>query len=230
MSSLGLKSCRANKRSKMFVDGRLSDSFNLDGTRAESTLARQAPGSPGAIDSASVRTLTADERLELEILKHNSRRESSGSRQLIATTVPELENDPEPEVRVQGTQTLTQAELCNGLGVGFLEFLTLFGNMELDAYAHFHRQFAMRLFCPLVQDKDLPACVNPEALRSAGYDSTGSNADHARPGQNGEARDGRVLSEVRARFAFWQAGWEHPHRMGRLGSPRTSAVGTSSLP
>jgi len=115
--------------------------------------------------------MTADERLDLELLKQREAKDSSSRRQLTATMVPELENDPEPEVRTQETQTLTQAELIGNMGVGFLEYVTLFGDMELDAYGHYHRQFAMRLFCPLIQDKDLPACVSPDALRAAGYDS-----------------------------------------------------------
>ena len=144
----------------MFVGGAgvasivlLSQSFNLDGTKAEVALARPkaAPLNKGRNASPTTETATAnqgaDELLARALEEHRAKTDEGKNRQLIATgEVLQLKDDPERGTRAKETPTLTEIEIWNGLELGHAEYLTLIKSMDLEDDGRFHRQYALRLF------------------------------------------------------------------------------------
>ena len=70
------------------------------------------------------------------------------------------------------TQTLSEIEVWNGMELGCAEYIALFKDLNLEDYGRFQRQPALRLFCPLVVDNDLPANLHPNAVEELGYDTS----------------------------------------------------------
>ena len=95
------------------------------------------------------------------------------NRQLIATgEVLQLKDDPERGTRTKETQTLTEVEVWNGMEFGHAEYLTLYKNADFDDYGRFHRQYMLRLFCPLVVEQGLPVNLHPLTVEDLGYDTS----------------------------------------------------------
>ena len=178
---LAIKSWRANQRSKMFVGEQqgltlLTPNFNLDGTKADSTLARVKPEAQkrrkhAPPTSTQTAPLDADAQLDLLLEKHRKETETSEDRQRKATgEVLELEDKPGPEKLCQATQTAADAETSYGTEPGWTEYRTLLQDETIEDYGRFHRQLALNLFCPYIVEDGLPKVLHPQKVQAFGFD------------------------------------------------------------
>ena len=180
---LAIKSRRANQRSRMFVSEQLglnlqlSPSFNIDGTKAETTLVRMKPEPPkrkkhAPPASTAPASLNADALLDLALEKHRNDIEAPKDRQLMATGgVLQLKDKPEPEKETRETQTSTEPEVSDGAELGWPEYRALFKDEALEDYGRFQRLLVLKLFCPLIVEDGLPVVLHPKKVEDLGYDS-----------------------------------------------------------
>ena len=115
----------------MFIGGELSRTCNLDGTKADTALARTKVSSPKKNAAPPTGTATAaptaEALLDQALEEHRAKTEDTKSRQLSATgEALQLKDKPEREVGTQETQTLSEIEVWNALELGCAEYLALF--------------------------------------------------------------------------------------------------------
>ena len=180
---LAIKSWRANQRSRMFggeqqgLNPQLNLSFNVDGTKAETTtLIRTKPETvkrkkhAPPVNTAQA-PLNADALLDLALEKHQEESEALKDRQLMATgEVLQLKDKPEPEKITRETQTSTEPEVSNGAELGWSEYRALFKDEALEDYGRFQRLLVLKLFCPLIVEDGLPVVLHPKRVEDLGYD------------------------------------------------------------
>ena len=70
------------------------------------------------------------------------------------------------------TQTLTEVEVWNEMEFGNAEYLALYKAADLNEYGRYHRQYMLRLFCPLVVGEGLPVNLHPLTVEDLGYDTS----------------------------------------------------------
>ena len=151
----------------------LSPSFNIDGTKAETTalvgmkpetMKRKKHAPPVSTGTAQ---LNAEALLDLALEKHRSESGTSKDRQLRATgEVLQLKDKPEPEKMTQETQTSTEAEVSDGVELGWPEYRALFKDETLEDRGRFQRLLVLKLFCPLIEEDGLPVVLHPKNGRT----------------------------------------------------------------